>query len=75
VGGGGRDDDLRLGGLRKPLVTAGRAMHDEAPRKLEIGWEHAPLALNPSAGNRKGRGDRETSELEAVLGKTHRTEF
>jgi len=50
-------------------------MHDEAPLKLEIGWEQATLALNPSTGNRKGRGDRETSELEAVLGKTHRTEF
>ena len=75
MGGGGRDEDLRLGGLRKPLVTARRSTHDEAPLKLEIGWEHATLVFNPSPVHGKGRGDRETSELEAVLGKTHRTEF
>jgi len=75
VGCGGRDEDLRLGGLRKPPVTAGRSTHDEAPLKLRAGWEHATLALNPSPVHGKGRGDRETSGLEAVLGKTHRTEF
>jgi hypothetical protein len=72
---GGRDEDLRLGGLRKPPVKAGGSESDEAPLKLRTGWGNVDLALNPSAGNRKGRGDRETSGLEAVLGKTHRTEF
>jgi len=75
VGCGGCADDLRLGGLRKPLVTAGRSTHDEVPLKLRAGWGNATLALNPSPVHGKGRGDRETSGLEAVLGKTHRTEF
>ena len=75
MGYGGREEDLRLGGLRKPPVMAGRSTNDEAPLKLRMGWGHANLVLNPSTVHRKGRGDRETPGLEAVLGKTHRTEF
>ena len=75
MGYGSRDEDLRLGGLRKPPIMAGRSTNDEAPLKLRMGWGHANLALNPSPVTRKGSGDRETSGLEAVLGKTHRTEF
>jgi hypothetical protein len=75
VGCGGRDEDLRLGGLRKPPIRAGGSESDEAPLKLRTTWGNADLALNPRTVNRKGRGERETSGLEAVLGKTHRTEF
>src|SRR5215470_8154763 len=49
--------------------------HDEGPSKpLEV-WGYADLVLDLTPGTGLGGLIRETPRLEAVLGKTHRTEF
>jgi hypothetical protein len=55
VGGGGREEGLRLGGLRKPPGMAGRLNRDEAPIKLRAAWGYGDLALNPT-GQQEGEG-------------------
>jgi hypothetical protein len=75
VGWGGREEGLRLGGLRKPPVRAGRLNSDEDSIKLRAEWGYEDLALNPTGVSRKGRVDRATPRLEAGLGRTHCPEF
>src|SRR5215471_11917686 len=49
--------------------------HDEGPIKpLEV-WGYADLVLDLTPGTGRVGWIRETPRLEAVLGKTHRTEF
>jgi hypothetical protein len=49
--------------------------HDEGPIKPVEEWEHVDLALYLTPATGRIRLIVETPRLEAVLGKTHRTEF
>lgn len=58
VGRGGRNEGLRLGGLRNPPVRAGGPRSDEGAIKLSRHGRYADLVLHACGTLRQGRVDR-----------------
>lgn len=75
MGRGGCQNGLRLVELIIPTVKAGGHRDDEDNIKPLDRQGYADLALNPDGSLGKVIVDRMTPRLEAVLRKTHCTEF